>query len=220
MIYWLKKIDRFNFLYSIGAVIILVGVIAKFLEWEYEDELLISGLMMEIFVFATSSIQYKKKPFYYKWERIFPDLLDTKAENPQDTIAVHDRIEQVTTGYIGTLQTHIVRLDKLNYDFYKLSDQIRDSMGAIAVNAQSVSESLSKINVGTDSITRGIHEFENLGQSYSMLDAEISKLRAVTESNSGRLAQLEKELEGAGKSVKELGSLSAGILQLLKRDSS
>jgi hypothetical protein len=52
-----------------------------------------------------------------------------------------------------------------------------------------------------------------------MLDVEISKLRAVTESNSGRLAQLEKELEVAGKSVKELGSLSAGILQFIKKDS-
>jgi gliding motility-associated protein GldL len=216
---WFSRIDRFNFLYSIGAVIILVGVIAKFLEWEYEDELLIIGLLMEIAVFAGSSIQFKKKPFYYKWERVFPDLLDTVAENPQDTVAVHDRIEQVTTGYIGTLQTHIVRLDKLNYDFYKLSDQIRDSMSAIAVNAQSVSESLSKINIGTGSIEKGISEFEALGKSYAALDVQIEKLRSVTELNSGRLAQLEKELAVTGKAIQELGSLSGGILQFIKKDS-
>jgi gliding motility-associated protein GldL len=216
---WFSRIDRFNFLYSIGAVIILVGVIAKFLEWEYEDELLIIGLLMEITVFASSSIQFKKKPIQYKWERIFPDLLDTAAENPQDTIAVHDRIEQVTTGYIVTLQTHIVRLDKLNYDFYKLSDQIRDSMTAIAANAQSVSESLGKINVGTDSIEKGIGEFETLGKSYAALDAQIAKLRTVTELNSDRLAQLEKELLVTGKSIQELGALSGGILQFIKKDS-
>jgi gliding motility-associated protein GldL len=216
---WFSRIDRFNFLYSFGAVIILIGVIAKFLEWEYEDELLIIGLLMEIAVFAGSSIQFKKKPFYYKWERVFPDLLDTVAENPQDTVAVHDRIEQVTTGYIGTLQTHIVRLDKLNYDFYKLSDQIRDSMGVIAVNAQSVSESLSKINIGTGSIEKGISEFEALGKSYAALDVQIEKLRSVTELNSGRLAQLEKELAVTGKAIQELGSLSGGILQFIKKDS-
>lgn len=219
MLFWIRRVDRFNLLYSLGAVIILIGVIAKFLEWEYEDELLITGLVMEIVVFSGSSIQFKKKPFYYKWERIFPDLLDTVAENPQDTIAVHDRIEQVTTGYIGTLQTHIVRLDKLNYDFYKLSDQIRDSMSAIAQNAQSVSESLGKINMGTDSITKGISEFESLGKSYAALEIQMSKLRSVAELNSERLSQLEHQVESTGKSIAALGSLSSGILQLLKKDS-
>jgi hypothetical protein len=92
-------------------------------------------------------------------------------------------------------------------------------MGVIAVNAQSVSESLSKINIGTGSIEKGISEFEALGKSYAALDVQIEKLRSVTELNSGRLAQLEKELAVTGKAIQELGSLSGGILQFIKKDS-
>ena len=216
MLLWLKRIDRFNLFYSLGAIVILTGVIAKFLEWEYEDEILITGLCVEILVFALSSIQFKKRPFYYKWERIFPDLLDTAADNPQDTVAVHDRIEQVTSGYIGTLQTHIVRLDKLNYDYYKLSDMIRDSMNEIASNAQQVSESLSKVKTGTSLMITGIAEFETLGRSSAELDQQILKMKSATELNSDRLIKLEQELQSTARSIQELGSISNNILQSIK----
>lgn len=211
-----KRIDKFNLFYSLGAIVILTGVIAKFLEWEYEDEILIAGLCTEILVFAFSAFQFKKKPFYYKWERIFPDLLDTVAENPQDTVAVHDRIEQVTTGYIDTLQTHIVRLDKLNYDYYKLSDMIRDSMNEIATNAQQVSVSLGEVKTGTTLMMSGISEFETLGRSSAELDEQITKMRNATELNSDRLLKLEQELHSTARSIQELGSLSNSILQTIK----
>ena len=211
-----KRIDKFNLFYSLGAIVILTGVIAKFLEWEYEDEILIAGLCTEILVFAFSAFQFKKKPFYYKWERIFPDLLDTVAENPQDTVAVHDRIEQVTTGYIDTLQTHIVRLDKLNYDYYKLSDMIRDSMNEIATNAQQVSVSLGEVKTGTTLMMSGISEFETLGRSSAELDEQITKMRNATELNSDRLLKLEQELHSTALSIQELGSLSNNILQTIK----
>lgn len=216
MLLWFKRIDRFNLFYSLGAIVILTGVIAKFLEWEYEDEILITGLCVEILVFALSSIQFKKRPFYYKWERIFPDLLDTAADNPQDTVAVHDRIEQVTSGYIGTLQTHIVRLDKLNYDYYKLSDMIRDSMNEIASNAQQVSESLSKVKTGTSLMITGIAEFETLGRSSAELDQQILKMKSATELNSDRLIKLEQELQSTARSIQELGAISNNILQSIK----
>lgn len=211
-----KRIDKFNLFYSLGAIVILTGVIAKFLEWEYEDEILIAGLCTEILVFAFSAFQFKKKPFYYKWERIFPDLLDTVAENPQDTVAVHDRIEQVTTGYIDTLQTHIVRLDKLNYDYYKLSDMIRDSMNEIATNAQQVSVSLGEVKTGTTLMMSGISEFETLGRSSAELDEQITKMRNATELNSDRLLKLEQELHSTALSIQELGSLSNNILKTIK----
>ncbi|MFN5803731.1 MAG: gliding motility protein GldL [Sphingomonadales bacterium] len=216
MLLWFKRIDRFNLFYSLGAIVILTGVIAKFLEWEYEDEILIAGLCTEILVFAFSAFQTKKNPFHYKWERIFPDLLDTAADNPQDTVAVHDRIEQVTTGYIDTLQTHIVRLDKLNYDYYKLSDIIRDSMNEIATNAQQVSISLGEVKTGTSMMIAGISEFETLGRSSAALDEQITKMKQATELNSERLSKLEQELQTTARSIQELGALSTTILQSIK----
>ena len=131
-------------------------------------------------------------------------------------MAVHDRIEQVTSGYIGTLQTHIVRLDKLNYDYYKLSDMIRDSMNEIASNAQQVSENLGKVKAGTNLMISGIQEFETLGRSSAELDQQILKMKSATELNSDRLLKLEQELQSTARSIQELGALSTNILQTIK----
>ena len=77
-----KRLDKLNFFYSIGAVVILIGVIAKFLEWRMQDILLLTGLSVEALVFGVSSIQFidnvDKK---YKWENVFPELVDTTFQN-------------------------------------------------------------------------------------------------------------------------------------------
>lgn len=54
-----KKLDLFNFFYSLGAVIILIGVIAKLLEWEGQDVFMTLGLSIEVLIFALSAFKYK-----------------------------------------------------------------------------------------------------------------------------------------------------------------
>ena len=56
-----RNFDYLNFLYSIGAVIILIGVIAKLLEWEVQDLFMTIGLSTEAVVFGISSIKFIKK---------------------------------------------------------------------------------------------------------------------------------------------------------------
>ena len=56
-----KKLDILNLFYSLGAVVILIGVIAKLLEWEVQDIFMTVGLTMEAVVFAVSSIRFIRK---------------------------------------------------------------------------------------------------------------------------------------------------------------
>ena len=56
-----KKLDILNLFYSLGAVVILIGVIAKLLEWEVQDIFMTVGLTMEAVVFGVSSIKFIKK---------------------------------------------------------------------------------------------------------------------------------------------------------------
>ena len=53
-----KKLDIFNLFYSGAAVVILIGVIAKLLEWPAQDILITSGLAIEAVVFGVSSIRF------------------------------------------------------------------------------------------------------------------------------------------------------------------
>ena len=88
-----KRLDKLNFFYSIGAVVILIGVIAKFLEWRMQDILLLTGLSVEALVFGVSSIQFidnvDKK---YKWENVFPELVDTTFQNNESLLQTNKKI--------------------------------------------------------------------------------------------------------------------------------
>lgn len=53
-----KKLDIFNLFYSGAAVVILIGVIAKLLEWPAQDLLITAGLAIEAVVFGVSAIKY------------------------------------------------------------------------------------------------------------------------------------------------------------------
>jgi len=53
-----KKLDVFNLFYSGAAVVILIGVIAKLLEWPAQDLLITGGLAIEAVVFGVSAIKF------------------------------------------------------------------------------------------------------------------------------------------------------------------
>lgn len=53
-----KKLDIFNLFYSGAAVVILIGVIAKLLEWPAQDLLITTGLAIEAVVFGVSAIKF------------------------------------------------------------------------------------------------------------------------------------------------------------------
>ena len=53
-----KKLDIFNLFYSGAAVVILIGVIAKLLEWPAQDLLITIGLTIEAIVFGVSAIKF------------------------------------------------------------------------------------------------------------------------------------------------------------------
>ena len=53
-----KKLDIFNLFYSGAAVVILIGVIAKLLEWPAQDLLITTGLAIEAIVFGVSAIKF------------------------------------------------------------------------------------------------------------------------------------------------------------------
>jgi ribosomal 30S subunit maturation factor RimM len=86
-----KKLDIFNLFYSGAAVVILIGVIAKLLEWPAQDLLITSGLAIEAIVFGVSAIKYVdiKK--------------DTEVATEATLSKVADGLENITanTGGIG-----------------------------------------------------------------------------------------------------------------------
>lgn len=75
------RFDFVNFVYGIGAAIVIIGAIAKFLDWNYADEMFIGGLATEAVVFIISSFRFNKPGKDYKWEKVFPGIIEDSEES-------------------------------------------------------------------------------------------------------------------------------------------
>jgi hypothetical protein len=81
-----KKLDIFNLFYSGAAVVILIGVIAKLLEWPAQDLLITGGLAIEALVFGASAIRFVEVK------------KDSQAATEETLSKVADRLGNVATG--------------------------------------------------------------------------------------------------------------------------
>ena len=211
-----KKLDLFNLFYSLGAVIILIGVIAKFLEWEYEDELLIAGLCTEALVFILSSIQYKKVMAQYKWERIFPELLDDTDEGTGGLAQLQEKIETFSSDYLAKLENHVHNLEELQETFENTGAEFNASV-QLAIDAiAEMSHSFSSMAEKTVDATVAFKDMNSIGAKSSQLDKNLSQVNNVTVRNTDHLEVLQAQINEISKSLEQFNKLSTGILSQFK----
>jgi len=103
-----KKLDIFNLFYSGAAVVILIGVIAKLLEWPAQDLLITGGLAIEAIVFGVSAIRF----------------IDIKKD---DQVATEATLSKVADG-LGTINGNFDGIGRSkftqNYDYIQ-TDNIK-----------------------------------------------------------------------------------------------
>jgi hypothetical protein len=95
-----KKLDVLNLLYSLGAVIILIGVIAKLLEWEVQDIFMTVGLTMEAVVFGVSSVRFIRKDAEPIEESVENHTQINKESNQLDSFDTNKVNDQLIHSYI------------------------------------------------------------------------------------------------------------------------
>lgn len=67
----------FNYLYSIGAAVVIVGALFKLLHWPFADFMLIVGMGTEAFIFFVSAFdEPAKEP---NWEVVYPGIYDKES---------------------------------------------------------------------------------------------------------------------------------------------
>jgi len=81
----------FNYAYSIGASIVIMGALFKLLHWPLADFILIIGMGTEAVIFFLSAFDEPAKD--YKWEKVYPEL-----DIPNEEEAAIARLERIKEG--------------------------------------------------------------------------------------------------------------------------
>jgi gliding motility-associated protein GldL len=78
------KDAKLNFVYSIGAAIVILGALFKLNHWHIGPltgtVVLAIGLITEAIIFLIFAFDAPKEESHYAWENVYPELLDANAE--------------------------------------------------------------------------------------------------------------------------------------------
>lgn len=143
--------DYLNFAYGLGAAIVIVGAMFKFLGWAYANEMFLIGLSTEAVIFLISGIEFRTKKERLRWERVFPQL-DPKYRGEMDKIDLSEAQEI----------------------YFKNTKRLVDSVDLFNV-------SMNKLNEAVDGLTQGMEKIgtslERIDKASTQYEVELNELK-------------------------------------------
>jgi hypothetical protein len=148
-----KKFNFLNFFYGLGATVILVAAMFKFLGWRHANTIFIVGILVEASVFFISAFDWGEDTKGYQWERVFPQL-DNEDNSPNtSSIALAEGTQQQQIQKImGTVMTLNSSVTELN----NATEKLTKSVSMMEKNYGIVTESTHKYQVEIDNLRNKI----------------------------------------------------------------
>lgn len=200
----------FNFIYSIGAAIVIIGALFKMTHWHLGplggNFFLAVGLITEAIIFTVFAFDPPKSEEKYAWENVYPELLDAHAQPKARNI------QQFNTTEVETNLSE--KLDKMLAEA-KIDSALFDRL---RVGMDKFSDTVERINKTTDvtSATAKYNEQLNLAATHlesmnALYALQLEHGRAQSEYSKKYVEDLEKSAEQSAKFNQELTSLTNNV---------
>jgi uncharacterized protein YukE len=152
------KLDAVTFVYGVGAAIVLVGAMFKFLGWNYANEMFIIGLTVEAIVFLISAFERKVTEKEYQWEQVFPQL-----DNEGNSTGVD------TTGYQSAMQQFSQTLAQLNEGLKEMTSAVNDIKSEMRTNADQSNQMKQSMTEFNSLMTNYNDNLKKINDQYNQL---------------------------------------------------
>lgn len=219
----------YNFIYSIGAAIVIIGALFKLTHFSIGpltgNVTLAIGLITEAIIFVIFAFDAPKSEESYAWENVYPELLDSHAApNPKHSTLGFQSAE------VKELETSLSdKLDKMLADAkldVSLFDRLRTGIDKFSSSVDQINQtvdvtgSTQKYN---DQLTLAASHLESMNALYALqlehgkTQTEYSK--KYVEDMQKSAAQSEKfneELTGLTSNLNSLNRVYGGMLSAMK----
>lgn len=207
------KDAQLNFVYSIGAAIVILGALFKLNHWHIGPltgtVVLAIGLITEAIIFVIFAFDAPKEEANYAWENVYPELLDANAPAKPRKVASVDASEIDLTlsekldKMLADAQLDVALFERLKTGIDRFSvsvDQINNSID--------VSSATAKYN---DQLTLAASHLESINALYSL---QLEHGREQAEFNKKYINDIQKSAEQSEKFNEELAGLTANLNNL------
>ena len=237
---WIQNEDNMNFIYGVGAAIVILGALFKLQHWPFANAMLIVGLSAEAIIFTISAFD---PPTIHEidWTKVYPQLApDGKSGSPtanMDAMMKDAKIEPELLRSVGAGLKKLAAQTKNVNDLADASVATKDYTESI----KGASESLKSVNTSYGTISSAAKDMakssnnlkeavaltnqykNNLQSASESLKAIVSSASAITDSAKGMAstpAQAEKlsaELESLTNNLNKLNKVYGGMYDAMHK---
>ncbi len=163
----MRKFDLLNFFYGLGAAIILVAALFKFLGLEGADALFIVGLVGEAIIFLISGAQPVFKQRTYNWERLFPQLDRDEDDEAVATVSMENaevtqeqQIQQIIQSIVG-LNSSVENLNSATQRLTGYVEKLETNYEMVNSSTLDYHKEINSLKIKIASANDKLKEFEN-----------------------------------------------------------
>lgn len=147
-----------NYMYSIGAAIVILGAMFKLLHFPFGNELLFIGMVTEVIVFTLSAFDTPIRD--YSWDKVFPVLSSDQPTDQSDL----NKLSEITRSTVRTQEV-------------QQSQQTSSSYPANNINLTVQSEEYNR------QMEKLISETEKMGKQLQELNEVYARMLKAMSSN-------------------------------------
>jgi hypothetical protein len=148
-----KQFNYLNFFYGVGAFIILVAAMFKFLGWRYANVIFVIGILVEACVFLISAFDWTSEEKDYEWEKVFPQLNNEDQDNSLTSLAAAEGTQQMQ---VQKIMETVITLNSSVTELNTATQKLTRSVEMMEKNYGIVSDSTQKYQIEIDTLRNKI----------------------------------------------------------------
>ncbi|MDB4107320.1 hypothetical protein N8368_03415 [Bacteroidia bacterium] len=144
-----KQFNYLNFFYGLGATIILIAAVFKFLGLRYFNYVFVVGIIIEAMVFLVSAFDWSGDDKGYEWEKVFPQLDENGLSDYTSNQVIAEGTQQQQ---VQKIMESLVTLNSSVSELNAATQKLTKSLEIMEKNYEIVSESTQKYQTEIDSL--------------------------------------------------------------------
>lgn len=216
-----------NFIYGMGAAVVIVGAWAKILHLPIADVMITVGLLTEAVIFAISAFDPPAEDL--DWTLVYPELAGLGADNAKGSgrgnavgnIVLKDSVTQELDKMLAEAKIGPELLESLGSSIKRLGDntsQLADISGASVATdeyVKSVSQASQTVSKLSDSYVKAAESLTGLSVSNSDGQSYGEQLQRVSKNLSALNNVYELQLQGSQEYLEATSKVYSNIAELL-----
>lgn len=197
-----------NFLYGMGAAVVIVGALFKLMHWPGAGPMLIVGLLTEAFIFGLSAFEAPEKEL--DWSLVYPELAGGEAKSKDKKEKPED-----AQGLLSQKLDNMLKEAKIDGALMEsLGNSIKNFEGAAKNIAPTVDSIASQKQYAAEMVAAA----ENLKSLNSLYQAQLEGAERNAQANAEiaeNAAKLKEQMQSMTSNIASLNAVYGGMLSAM-----